>query len=57
MEERSTVGGPILSGNSFLYTEGSYLPAILRLKMKERINPERLQKAAEKAPCTIEKNP
>ena len=49
VKERSTVGGPILSGNSFLYTEDSYRPAIYILKLKERINPELLQKAANQA--------
>ena len=44
-KERITVGDPILSGNSFLYAGTSYLPAILRLKLKERIAPERLHKA------------
>ena len=49
VKERSTVVGPILSGNSFLYTEDSYHPVILRLKLKERINPEWLQKAIDQA--------
>ena len=49
MKARSTVGGSILPGSSFLYAEGSCLPENLRLKLKERINRERLQKAVDQA--------
>ena len=43
------VGGAILSGKSFMYTEDSYHAIAIRLTLKEKVDPESLQKAVDQA--------
>ncbi|MBQ8093748.1 MAG: hypothetical protein IJ242_09260 [Clostridia bacterium] len=47
--QRKPVGSPILSGRSFMYMESGYVPTVLRLHLKEHVDPERLQSAVDQA--------
>ena len=43
------IGGPILSGKSFMYTNGSFYSIGLRLTFKDMVDPEILQKSVNQA--------
>lgn len=47
MNERTPVGGPILSGKGFMYLDGYFRPVVLMLDFKGPVDPQRLQLAVD----------